>query len=316
MQTKTILGATLAAQLVLAGALFASRAANDAGQTTAPWLAFPAGDVTRIVLADANDSTTLAKTNDRWQLSDLQQLPANAGRITGMLDDFSKLTTRWPVAQSASGRERFEVGDDKFQRHLQLYNGDKLLGEYYFGTSPGFRQTHARRAGEDEVYALSFNNFDLPVDDNDWLDKGLLKVSDVDRVEGDGFVLTRSGDDWQLAPGNEPDATAFDNSKAKSLATALQNLQVLRVAASVPTGESRKITVHSGGTAWTYSFTKADNSYFVQRSDIEQAFTISSSEYDSIAALTRSSLLLPPAAATETPAADAAATPAAPAPAR
>jgi len=312
MQTKIVLGATLAAQLLLAGALFANRAGNEAAQAPVPWLEFPASDVTRIVIADANDSTTLARTGERWQLSDMQQLPANQGRITSLLDDFGKLTTRWPVAQSASGRERFEVSEDKFQRHLQLYNGDTLLGDFYFGTSPGFRQTHARRAGEDAVYAMAFNNFDLPVDANDWLDKGLLKASDVDRIEGDDYVVTRSGDEWQLTPGNEPDATAFDSSKAKSLATALQNLQILRVASSVPAGETSSITAGSGKSSWVFRFTKADGTYYVQRSDLEQAFTISAADYDRVAGLNRGSLLQAPS---PTPAAEATAVTPAPAPA-
>ncbi len=312
MQTKIVLGATLAAQLLLAGALFANRAGNEAAQAPAPWLEFPAGDVTRIVIADANDSTTLARTSERWQLSDMQQLPANQDRITTLLDDFGKLNTRWPVAQSASGRERFEVSEEKFQRHLQLYNGDSLLGDYYFGTSPGLRQTHARRAGEDAVYAMAFNNFDLPVDANDWLDKGLLKMSDVDRIEGSDYVVTRNGDDWQLTPRNEPDATALDSAKAKSLASALQNLQVLGVAASVPESDTRSITAGSGNSSWVLRFTKADSTYYVQRSDIEQAFTISAADYYRIAGLNRGSLLQAPL---PTPAAEATAVTPTPAPA-
>lgn len=291
MQTRTILSATLAAQLLVAGALILSNSGNDASRSAEPWLSFATADVDRIVIADANGSATLGKNGDSWQLNELQQLPASTGRITTLLDNLSKLTTRWPVAESESGRERFEVAEDKFQRHLQLYDGDKLLGDYYFGTSPGFRQTHARRAGEDEVYALAFNNFDLPVDDNDWLDKGLLKLSAINRIEGEGFELTRSGDDWQLADGNEPDIAALDTSKAKSLATALQNLQVLRVAASVPAGESRTLTASAGDSSWTFRFTKADTTYYVERSDREQAFTISSADYDRIASITRGGLL-------------------------
>lgn len=298
MQTRTILGATLAAQLLLAGAISLSNFGNDASRSAEPWLTFATGDVDRIVITDASGSAILGKDGDSWQLSELQQLPANSGRITTLLDNLAKLTTRWPVAESESGRERFEVADEKFQRHLQLYDGDTLLGDYYFGTSPGFRQTHARRAGEDEVYALAFNNFDLPIDDNDWLDKGLLKVSDIDRIEGEGFELTRSGDDWQLAAGNEPDIAALDTGKAKSLATALQNLQVLRVADSVPAGETRTLTAKAGNNAWTFRFTKVDSTYYVQRLDREQAFTISSADYDRIASITRGALLQEPAAAT------------------
>lgn len=291
MQTRTILGATLAAQLLLAGAISLSNFGSDAARSAEPWLNFATTDIDRIVIADASGSTTLGKNADSWQLSDMQQMPANSGRITTLLDNLDKLTTRWPVAESESGRERFEVTEEKFQRHLQLYAGDTLLGDYYFGTSPGFRQTHARRAGEDEVYALAFNNFDLPVDDNDWLDKGLLKVSNIDRIEGEGFELTRTGDDWQLAAGNEPDIAALDGSKAKSLASALQNLQVLRVADSVPAGETRTLTAKADDTAWTFRFTKADSTYYVQRLDREQAFTISSADYDRIASITRGGLL-------------------------
>jgi hypothetical protein len=294
MQTRTILGATLAAQLLVAGALILSNAGSEASRSAEPWLTFAAANVDRIVIADASGSATLGKSADSWQLSDLQQLPANGSRITTLLDNLAKLTTRWPVAESESGRERFEVTEAKFQRHLRLYDGDTLLGDYYFGTSPGFRQTHARRAGEDEVYALAFKNFDLPVDDNDWLDKGLLKVSDIDRIEGEGFELTRSGDDWQLAAGNEPDIAALDGSKAKSLASALQNLQVLRVADSVPAGETRTLTAKAGNKAWTFRFTKVESTYYVQRLDREHAFTISSADYDRIASITRGALLQEP----------------------
>ena len=301
MQTRTILGATLAAQLLVAGALTLSNAGSEASRSAEPWLNFATTDVDRIVITDANGSATLGKSGDNWQVSELQQLPANSSRITTLLDNLAKLTTRWPVAESESGRERFEVTEQKFQRHLQLYDGDTLLGDYYFGTSPGFRQTHARRAGEDEVYALAFNNFDLPVENNDWLDKGLLKVSDIDRIEGEGFELTRSGDEWQLAAGHEPDIAALDTSKAKSLAASLQNLQVLRVADSVPSGETRTLTAKAGDKAWTFRFTKVDSTYYVQRLDREQAFTISSADYDRIASITRGALLQETPAAGSTP---------------
>ena len=80
---------------------------------------------------------------------------------------------------------------DKYQRRLQLKQGDKELGEYYFGTSPGLRQTHGRRAGEDEVYALAINNYDMPADANDWLDKTRLSLSEVENANS--FVLLPAG---------------------------------------------------------------------------------------------------------------------------
>src|SRR5690606_9433221 len=112
----------------------------------------------RIVIDDRTNTATLTHAGEGWQLSDLAALPANAPKVNGLLGNLEDLNTRWPVVDSASGRERFEVTEANYQRRLALYQGDKLLGSYYFGTSPGFRQTHVRRDGENDVYAVSFNN--------------------------------------------------------------------------------------------------------------------------------------------------------------
>lgn len=291
MQMKSLLTGLLAAQVVLAGSLFFYNQSQRSGPAAAPLLDFATSEVDRIVVRDSNNSTTLQRSEGQWQLADLSGLPAAGSRIDTLLDNLARLKTQSPVASSASGRQRFEVTEDKFQRHLALYQGDELLGEYYFGTSPALRQTHTRRAEDDEVYALAFNSFDLPTDDNDWLQKDLLAIKDVTAIKGEDFELRYQENSWQLTPVATTIETGLDTAKVTAMASALQTLRVLRVAESVPEGETHTLTVTGEGGSKDYLFTKADTQHFVRRSDMEQSFTISSTDYDRLAGATRASLL-------------------------
>jgi len=212
MKTTNLLGSLLVAQLLLAGALTLGR--DTGGMESHPLLAFPASAVDRIVIDDNSNSTTLQLTGDKWQLAAADKLPANGTRVNSLLDNLASLRTSWPVASTSGSSQRFEVAEDKFQRRLRLYQDDRLLGEYFFGTAPAFRQTHGRRGGEDEIYTLAFNNFDLPGDHNDWLDKSLLGAGTLKRIKGPDFELIRSDEQWQLADTGEEEAPATLNNDA------------------------------------------------------------------------------------------------------
>lgn len=295
MKTTSLLGGLLVAQLVLAGALMLGR---DAGTVEArPLLNFPASEVDRIVIDDNSNSSTLQLADGQWQLAEAGSLPANSSRISGLLDNLTALSTTWPVASTTASHERFEVAEDKFQRRLRLYQDEQLLGEYYFGTAPAFRQTHGRRADEDEVYALAINNFDLPGDSNDWLDKSLVSAGGPESIEGPDFALSRNGEQWQLADGPGSAALAEpDLKEVDALVSALANLRVLRVE-DAPAGEVVQLAVSAEDGQWRYEFVQADSKYYVRRSDRPQSFTISQSDFERIAGKRRADLTaseLPP----------------------
>src|SRR5690606_26226213 len=152
-------------------------------------------------------------------------------------------------------RERFEVTEDNYQRRLAFYQGDELLGSYYFGTSPGFRQTHVRRDGENDVYAVSFNNFDLPTDANDWLDKTLLAVTEPTRIAGPDYALMKQEDTWALEKPDAADGPALKTSEADALGRAWSSLRVMRVADSVPANtKTTQVTVANADSSWQYTF--------------------------------------------------------------
>lgn len=290
MNTRNLLGGILAAQLVLAGALSLHTFRERGADPSAPLLDFATADVDRIEIDDnASKSTALAHDGESWQLASLAGLPANATKTDTLLDTLAGLRTTMPVVSSASGRERFEVTEDKFQRRLRLYDGEELLGEYYFGTSPGFRRTHGRRAEDDEVYALAFNNFDLPGDSNDWLDKSLLAAGAPEKITGPGFELRKEGDTWQL--GDLAEGEQLDMAKANELASALASLRVLRAEDTMPEGEWVEVGVTTGEGELRYEFLGQDGKYYVKRSDQPRVFTISQADHDRIAGKTREALI-------------------------
>jgi hypothetical protein len=299
MKTQTWLGGLLALQLVLAAGLALNGLRERTTDIAAPLLDFATADVDRIVIDDnASKSTTLTRDDGGWQLASLSGLPANKAKATSVLDTLAGLRTTMPVASTAAGRERFEVSEGKFQRRLRLYDGEKLLGDYYFGTSPGFRRTHGRRAGDDEVYALAFNNFDLPGDSNDWLDKALLGASGVQKVKAADYELSRNGDTWQLAAADENEvAPQVDAGKVGELVNALESMRVLRAEDGLPEGERVVVEVTTDDGNLRYEFAADDSKYYVKRSDLDRAFTISKTDYDRIAGKTRALLVNGEAAA-------------------
>lgn len=292
MTTQTWLGGLLALQLVLATGLALDGLRERSADAAAPLLDFETAAVDRIIVDDnASKSTTLTRDDEGWQIASVEDLPANDAKADNMLDTLAGLRTTMPVVSTAAGRERFEVTEENFQRRLRLYDGDDLLGEYFFGTSPGFRRTHGRRADDDEVYALAFNNFDLPADANDWLDKTLLSAGDVTAIKGTDYQLSRNGDSWQLAAADANEvAPQVDRSKVDELVNALESMRVLRVEDGLPEGERVVVEVTTKDGDFRYEFATADSKYYVKRSDLDRAFTISQTDYERIAGTTREML--------------------------
>ena len=186
------LSLVLAVQLaVLAGVLFWNQRA--ASTPAGALLQVDRAKIDGIVIVDEKGAKLkLARTEGGWTLPDSRGLPADGEKVGQMLDKLIAASAPWPVATSSESAKRFEVAADKFQREIQLLEQDKVVGDLYFGTSPGFKKVHARRADSDDVYAVAFANYEATARADDWLDKALLKPN------GDVTALTRP-DHWSGA---------------------------------------------------------------------------------------------------------------------
>lgn len=284
--TQARLSALLLLQLLIAAGLFWNSQQQQQQGLQQPLLSFEQSQVDRVVLADGDTTATLSRVDGNWQLPQMQQLPADSDKLDDLLSKLNALNAGWPVATTASGRERFEVAEDNFQRRLQLYRGDTALGELFVGTSPGFRKVHARRPGDDEIYSVALNSYELPVTDEAWLDKTLLSATGVDSIKGPDYALHKKEESWGFvtaAPEAEQASPKLNVEKAQQLASAVAGLRVDGVADSPP-GEATPITLEVAGAGgrWTYQFMQADDNYYVRRDDLEAIFTISQFDYERI----------------------------------
>lgn len=178
---KTTLSALLAIQVVVVGALLA--ASSGGIEEPEPFSQFDADRVDAVSVSNNDGSVDLVKTDGTWQLPG--GVPAAAFKVDSVLERLSTAAGSWPVANTQSTRERFEVTPDSHQRHIVVKAGETVLADIYLGTSPGYRKTHARHDGENDIYAIPFSNFEAGVTAADWLDRSLL------RPKGDLIALRR-----------------------------------------------------------------------------------------------------------------------------
>ena len=262
MMNKTTLGFALAIQLAVVGVLLAVRSGDV--EVPEPFLEFDAATVDSLSVADADGGVALSKSGDAWQLPD--GIPADASKVAEVLAKLADGDAGWPVASSASTAERFEVTEQNHQRRLILQSGDETIADLYLGTSPGYRKTHARREGDDDVYAITFSNYEAGAKPGDWLDKTLLRakgsVASIRRA--DGFVLDK-GDDgtWQAEGG-----IVLDQGKATTFAGRFTGLTVLGIAEADALGEpAATFTLEDDDGAFTFNLYQPQEDDYAATSD-------------------------------------------------
>lgn len=280
---KTWLGGLLALQLLIATAFLWAERPSDASDLQQPLLTFTPAEVDRIVIREGANKTTLVRSDGHWQLPELSNLPAKEENVKRLLEKLQALQTGWPVATTKSSHSRFELTENNHQRHISLYNGDDLAGEVLLGSSPGLRQVHLRRPGEDAVYTGELPAYEVPAQVDHWLDKNLLATDAVTAIEGADYRLEKQDDQWSFGEAGP----SVDADKAQTLASALGSLSVIGPADKPPAAAdaANKITlkVEAGEQQWTYQFMEADDSYYVSRNDRDTVFKLAKFNYERIA---------------------------------
>lgn len=272
------------AQVLLILGVFAYQQNSRVQVDAQPLLALKTADIDRVVIKDANNKVTLQKTGGEWQLPELHQLPVDKQKLDEILQKMEGAKLTWPVTTTASSHERFEVTGTKFQRRIELFQGDAKKMDLWLGTTPGFKKIHLRREGENQVYAVELTAFDFAAMANDWLQKDLLAVEDASSIRAADYELQKTADTWSFVAANQEASTEkVDATKVTELVNGFSNLQIQEVVAQVPQGETTKVSVKSTAGEFQYEFTKAGSDYFVKRNDREVFFKLSQIEFDRIA---------------------------------
>lgn len=288
-RVNQILGAALVVQLVITGGVYFGNRPATADQKQMALLNTDKKTIDHITIDGGETKRlVLSKINGQWQLPDYHQLPANQGAVNKLLNSLASTKSGWPVATTASSRERFEVANDKFEKKLLLGRGDTVVQTLYLGTSPAYRQLHVRRGGENEVYAVKLNSYDFPIKPVDWLDKTLLQPKgDIANLKGPGFAFNKQAENWRLTTGKgEP-----IKKEIEKITNTLARLNVLAAVNKSASKSDYRLVVKAGGDTLTYGFFKDGDDRYVRRNDYSQAFKISKADYDKITRETASQLV-------------------------
>lgn len=213
-----ILGALLIAQLAVATMLYWPQS-TDRPDLRALVTTVNADTVDRIELSN-NDGATLVlvRQDQNWRLD--IGLPADGSKINTLLGALTNSDPGFPIADSDTAAQRFEVSAQDFQRKITLSSPD-TSATVFAGTAAGLRKIHARVEPDTAVYVLPFGTFDAPVDIDSWLDTRMLARPRLSRFTLYGVEFELKGGDWSRS-----DAADIDDEQLRALTQSLASLQV------------------------------------------------------------------------------------------
>jgi len=163
-----------------------------------PLLTFDRTALDRIEIASPDGKITLQKKDSHWQTG--EGLPVADSRMDDLLKQFTDLRSGWAVATTDEAAKRFEVTDEKFKRKIRLMQGDKEVDALVVGTSPSFRQSHVRKPGSENIFAVKLDEFSLPTDQDSWLDTQLLQPKgDIVAVQFGNRKVEKVAGQWPAA---------------------------------------------------------------------------------------------------------------------
>lgn len=289
-----ILTALLAIQLLFAMLLGVQSSKQGNFASGEPLLSVAADDITKIEISDLDDSVTLLKQSNEWQIDGDSKLPVQTSKLESVLDTITTLKTGLPVANSEAAREQLKVAKDDFVRRVSI-SGDKMESTtLMLGTSPGLRKSHLRREGTHEIYSASLPVSDLPSKANDWFDKSLLSFSDIISVRSNDMRFSLIGEDdkkeWTVSKPSDENRN-IDTAKLEAVLTALQGMRVNSIAEidlktdSSETTEIVEIHVASDKPETKLTMEKHGDVITVKRDDVSGIFTLTETQFEQFSAL-------------------------------
>ncbi len=217
-----ILAGILVIQIVLGVVVFWPKSVS----TGASELLFPdleTGDIVALTIADANgDSIVLRQVAGDWVLPDADDYPAQADKITPLLDKVVALTADRLVTRTDASHKQLQVAADDFVRRVDFETVDGTKHAFYLGSSPSYGATHFRLDGQSETYLTDISAWEANGTAASWIDTAYLNVPQTDITKmtlenrNGEFAFTRDDEgNWAM------EGLAADETLAETRVTAL-----------------------------------------------------------------------------------------------
>jgi hypothetical protein len=201
-----------------------------------------ADDIVALTITDTDDnSIQLTKVSETWVLLEADDYPAQADKVTPLLDKIVGLTTGRLVTRTDASHKRLQVAPDDFMRRIDFETEDGVKHTLYLGSSPRYGATHFRVEGQSETYLTSeLSIWEAKADAASWVDTAYLSVpqDDVTKV-----TLENANGTFTLTKDDEG-AWTMDGLAADEILDEAKVTDLVRQAASVnmtsPLGKEEK----------------------------------------------------------------------------
>jgi len=294
--------ALLFIQIVAAAALNLTGQDFGAFKPQEKLLDFSPAVVNHITITSTDQELNLLKKDGKWLLPDYFTAPGETKKVESLMDKLAGLKQGLVVATSEGAAKRFKVSEDDFERHVILKNDNKIVADFFIGTSPGFKKVHARVADRSEVVSVLLNSYDLEAAPEDWLDRDMLNIAE-DRITGlamDNFKLTRTDKEWQLV--DQADTEKLDDAKVNDLLAKIAQLKVKGLVDAADQPDlfatnpllSFTVTLVDGERLYTFAKPKNGDNYLLKVPNYTYLFKLDNWQVDEIAKFNRESLLKGP----------------------
>jgi hypothetical protein len=277
-----VLGAVLVLQVLLAVVLNWGGLAGQSENGNTQLLSFTADQIDEIRIEDGESSVELKKADQAWRLPEID-FPAGAEQLNSLFEKLTDPRVDWPIATTGVAAKRFKVADDDYERKITFSKGGETVAVLYLGTSPGYRQLHARLNGSDDVYLIEFSMYDAQVDTDDWIDKGILhrNVEEITAVNLPDLVLKKQSDSWTiegLKEDEQPNVTEIESLVKKAAGLSIDGVRGKEPKKEYGFDDRPKTVVLtlSNGDSLTYQLAKPENDahYVVKSSALEHYLSV------------------------------------------
>ncbi len=135
-------------------------------------IALARSEINQIVLEKRNQPPiSISNVDGRWLLPQFKQINVPASKVESLLNQLLKIKISWPVAQTKTAAEQFQVEDNNYLAKISLTSTKRENVDLLLGLSPGFKSTYARIAGSNDIYLISFDVLTMSVGTKYWSDQ-------------------------------------------------------------------------------------------------------------------------------------------------
>lgn len=199
-RTNRLLAALLAVQVVLSAVVFWPREAAVGGGLL--FANREEAEIVALAIADGDHKrVALAEQGAEWVLPEADAFPADGDRLAPLLRKIGQLRTGRLVTVTEGSHARLQVGEQKFNRKLQITWSDGSQDTLLLGSTAGAGATHFRLLGEDEVYLTAeLTPWDANPAASNYIETQFFSV-DSDAITG--IVLQNNNGRFNFAKANE-----------------------------------------------------------------------------------------------------------------